>query len=155
MAKKSEPSIDRVKATKEYREIMTNVSSNIDLMSANLAKIDGRDKDDAINTISSLMIQNFKKADDLVALAKENVATLMTKKQLSDHIAAKVAAESDEVDPKMLMVTDQDLKLFKAINEGIKTINSVKDKVVTHHVQNLDDKGVFKIEEGVYEWDDN
>ena len=49
-----------------------------------------------------------------------------------------------------LINTDTDYKIFKAVNEGLKTIKGLEPRKVAPGTHSTDDKMVFDIADGVY-----
>ena len=163
-------SLIRTKNSKEYLELMSKVNKDIDTWSKTLQRVTGEDKEKAICEIQSIYLDNLRKADDLQALAKENVANLMTKQKMSTHLkevllekAYQEAKESGDFEKvkdaedallEYSMDTEMDYKIFKAINEGVKTIKGLEPRQVTINTQEADDKVLFQDVSGVYDYDD-
>lgn len=163
---KVESSIFRVQGSKKYIELMDKMNKNLDFWSTAVQNVTGMNKDEVLCEIQAVYLQNLKKADDLKALAEENIATLMMKEQVKTHILQKVLqnaydeakdsgdeerikqAEADLLEN--LVDTSKDFKLAKAINDSIKILSSLKPAIKKADDSNHDDKMVFDIKENMY-----
>lgn len=146
---------------------MQKVNKDMDFYSKAVERATGIHKEEAGAEIQAVYLDVMRKTDDLVAMQRENIANLVMKQKVSDHIQQKIlekayerATESGNEEEILLaenallqytMDTKEDYKIFKAVNEGIKTLKGLEPKVVTINTQNDDDALVFDITEGAYE----
>ena len=153
-------------ASKDYRNLMEKVNQDMDFWSKQVQKVTGKDKDIVLCEVQSIYLDNLRKADDLQALAKENIANLMMKQKVSTELKramyqnqlkkAEQQGDEEAVNQvnqdilKHLVNTDADYKIFKAVNEGLKTMKSLEPRKVAPGSHSGDDKMVFDIEDGVY-----
>lgn len=155
-----------IRSSKEYRELMQKVNNDLDFYTKTLEKATGKDKDIAQAEIQAVYLDVLRNTDDLVAMQRENIANLVMKQKLAtvtkQELLKKAYENAEEVgdieeikqaESAMLehvMNTNDDYKIFKAVNEGIKTLKGLEPKQITITNQNTDDGMVFDISDGVY-----
>lgn len=163
MTKKNITSLTKTKAKKEYRWLLEQQESTIDKYSKIISRATGQTKEEVGAEIQAIYLDNLRKADDPVAMMKENLVTLMLKKQTSDYLKERMANEAlkeaeemgDEEQIKKiegdminnLMISDFDLKFHKVIQDTIKEVS--KSEPRTPHPKGVidDDKVFFTVEE--------
>ncbi len=158
-AKPEVKSIIKTQASKEYREIESQMKDRMSDWTNAVAKIRGETPDSVQNEISAFVINSLRKTDDLPTMAKINLATLemkeqiklQTKYKLYNNRYEKCLSKGDDEGAELALMslqdlmtnTDDDYKKFKAINETAKLLHTMKDKVVTVRTTQQDDNEMF------------
>ena len=161
--KKHVPSIIKTKASKEYQAMLVAADKTVAKYSSVVSRAVGKSKEEIGNEIQAIYLDNLRRADDIQALAKENIVNLMLKKQTSDylreHMYKRALAEAEAADDTEevakieagmindLMLDDDDLKIFNAINGAIKTIKSLEPRIVSQYSNMNDDNITFTVVE--------
>lgn len=153
----------KTQAKKEYRWLLEQQEETINKYSKIISRATGQTKEETAAEIQAIYLDNLRKADDPVAMMKENLVTLMLKKQTSDYLKErmhkealdKAEAEGDtkkakEIESEMidnLMISDFDLKFHKTIQDTIKEVN--KSEPRNPHPKSVidDDKVFFEVKE--------
>lgn len=138
MKARKQSSVVKIENSAEYKQLVEQSIREVEEMT-NLAIKSGMDAEKAREKIASIYLRNLQQTDDIVSLAKKNVAELMTRIQLDRAI---------NVDEEL--VSDKYIKLFKLQNETLQLISRMEPRKLEHAVQLDDDKMIFEIKEGVY-----
>lgn len=137
--KKQQKSLVRIENSAEFQKLVNDSMAEMEQMT-NLAIKSGLEPQKAREKVASIYLHNLQQSDDIVGLAKKNVAELMTRIQLDRAI-----------NPEEELVSKKYVQLFKLQNDALKLISSMEPRQVNHKVQVDDDKMVFDVEEGVYQ----
>lgn len=139
MAKKNtSKSIAKLQGEEQFKKLVEESLKEMDQLTT-IAVNAGLNPEKAKEKIASIYVRNLQQTDDLMALAKKNIAELMTRIELEKM-----------VNPDTELLGDKYVKLFKLQNEALQLLHKLEGKVVTHKVQVDDDKMVFDVTEGVY-----
>lgn len=162
MAKKKDvKSILKTQASKEYRQLLQEADKTVTRYSDIVSRAVGKSSDEVAAEIQAIYLDNLRKADDPVALMKENLVNLMLKKQTSDYLKehmynkALVEAEESGDEDKIkeiegdmiddLLIGEFDLKVHKAIQDSIKAVEKSEPRLFTANSARHDDNIAFEV----------
>jgi hypothetical protein len=162
-------SVIKTQSSKQYIELLKSADKTIGKYRDIVSRVIDKSKDEIEAEIQYIYLENLRKADDPVALMKENLVGLMLKKQTGDYLkeemtkkallTAELKGDQEEIDKLNALIVEDltlsefDLKVHTTIMNTIKAIEKSGPRQITVNTNNTDDKTFIPINHEAYDYD--